>query len=128
MNPNPNPAMLFTTQFYPNDIVQLRTGGPLMNVVKIEDDKQLITCSWISLRGELQQAQFTPIQLNIYEQLYRSDRLGPEETNQNREERLLTVDENGRVWAEPDHPGDLFPVCLGYIQMPVNPAPSNTAP
>lgn len=88
-------------QFNPHDIVQLKTGGPLMTVVDFNWQATKVICLWNTMQGEVRQAEFSPGALNILRIVKESER----PLNANTELDLLLdleVHDDSTVWTTSD--------------------------
>jgi len=45
-------------QFKPGETVKLKSGGPLMTVVSVEDGGESVWCEWFDQKGNRQAASF----------------------------------------------------------------------
>ncbi|MCX4247751.1 YodC family protein [Paraliomyxa miuraensis] len=49
------------------DLVQLRSGGPVMTVGQVDAEREFLTCQWFDGK-ELKVGKFTPASLEVHEE------------------------------------------------------------
>ena len=65
MTDAPQTASTPAAQFSPGDVVRLKSGGPKMTVLKLEDETAL-ACKWFDRNGKVHKDSFPPAMVEIF--------------------------------------------------------------
>lgn len=86
--------------FKPGDVVLLRSGGPSMTVVAVDEDE--IKCVWIGEEGELFRESLPPVALDLVETDLEEDDEDGEDDDEHEDEQVKEGDDDADDVGELD--------------------------